>query len=75
MMEVLIHAICVDVEQINQTKLLSILEVAHRELAAGLGHDDGIVKAFGEQQDRLRSLLIGYLIDWQGLSASGAGEL
>ena len=42
----------------TRSQLLDGLEIARRELVVGLGQDNGIVLAFAEQQDRLRSLLV-----------------
>ena len=53
--EVLVHGLFSD---LTRTQLLSGLEIAYRELAIGLGENNGVVLAFAEQQDRLRSLLV-----------------
>jgi hypothetical protein len=53
--EVLVHGLF---SEFTRTQLLAGLEIAYRELAVGLGENNGVVLAFAEQQDRLRSLLV-----------------
>jgi hypothetical protein len=53
--EVLVHGLF---SEFTRSQLLTGLEIAYRQLAIGLGEDNGVVLAFAEQQDRLRSLLV-----------------
>ena len=62
MTEALIHALCFENQGINRTRLLNILDIVHDQLLAGLGGEDEIVRAFGEQRDSLRSLLVSSVI-------------
>jgi hypothetical protein len=62
MTEVLMHTICFEVPGISRTHLLNIMEIVYNQLEAGLGCEDEIVLAFGEQRDSLRSLLVSSVI-------------
>ncbi|RDI52422.1 hypothetical protein [Microvirga subterranea] len=65
--ETLIHALCFEQAEISRTRIIGILDLVYEELQGGLGDDSEIVKAFGDQRDSLRSLLIASVI----CSASG----
>ncbi len=60
--ETLIHALCFEHEEISRTRIVAILDLVYEELQDGLGDDSEIVKAFGDQRDSLRSLLIASVI-------------
>ncbi len=62
MTEALMHTICFDLADVSRTRLLNVLDIVHGQLEAGLGEEDETVRAFGEQRDSLRSLLVSSLI-------------
>jgi hypothetical protein len=59
MMEALVHTLCFELEDMSRTRLLKVLDIVHDQLEGGLGSDDETVRAFGEQRDSMRSLLVG----------------
>jgi hypothetical protein len=60
--EILMHSITFDIEDFSRTRLLNALDIAHRELATGLGDSHKVVQAFEEKKASLRSLLVSSLI-------------
>jgi hypothetical protein len=63
MTEALIHALCFELQDISRTRLLKTLDIVYNQLEGGLGGDDETVRAFGEQRDSMRSLLISSIIE------------
>ena len=62
MTESLIHALCFELPEVSRARILNVLDTVYDQLEAGLGDDAEIVRAFGEQRDSLRALLISSLI-------------
>jgi hypothetical protein len=58
MTEALVHTICFELADMSRTRLLKVLDIVHNQLEAGLGRDNEVVEAFGEQRDSMRSLLV-----------------
>jgi hypothetical protein len=58
MTEALVHTICFELAEVSRTRLLKVLDVVYDQLEGGLGCDDETVRAFGEQRDSMRSLLV-----------------
>lgn len=56
--ETLMHALCFGDIGINRTRIVNVLDLVCQQLADGLGGDNKIVKAFSDQRDSLRSLLV-----------------
>jgi hypothetical protein len=57
-METLIHALCFENIGISRTRIVNVLDFVYEQLEEGLGRDNDTVKAFSEQRDSLRSLLV-----------------
>jgi hypothetical protein len=62
MTEALVHTICFELADISRTRLLKALDIVYDQLEGGLGCDDDTVRAFGEQRDSMRSLLVSSVI-------------
>jgi hypothetical protein len=62
MTEALVHTICFELADVSRTRLLKVLDIVYDQLEGGLGCDDKTVRAFGEQRDSMRSLLVSSVI-------------
>ena len=56
--ESLMHALCFELPQLSRARILNVLDLVYSELEAALGDDAEVVRAFGEQRDSLRDLLV-----------------
>jgi hypothetical protein len=56
--ETLIHTLCFEDIGISRTRIVDVLNLVYEQLEEGLGSGNETVKAFSEQRDSLRSLLV-----------------
>jgi hypothetical protein len=56
--EALVHTLCFDCDSLSRARILDVLDLVYGELEGGLGGDHDVVKAFGDQRDSLRSMLV-----------------